>query len=138
MAELADLREALAANLAGVSGLTRSAYVLSNPTPPCAEIEPAPVEYDLAMHRGLDRWRFTVRVYVAANLDKGAQKRLDGYLASSGADSIKAALESDRTLAGAADDLRVTGCTGYRAYERGGQAAMLGAEWQVEVLALGA
>lgn len=138
MADLADLRAGLAANLAGVSGLSRSAYVLSNPTPPCAEVEPAPIEYDLAMDRGLDRWGFIVRVYVSANLDKGAQIKLDAYIASSGADSIKAALESDPTLAGAAEDVHVTGCSGYRVYERGGQAAVLGAEWQVEVLALGA
>jgi hypothetical protein len=39
--------------------------------------------------------------------DRGAQDKLDGYLAGSGAGSIKAALETDQTLSGALATLRV-------------------------------
>lgn len=137
MASLTDLREGVAANLASITGLQQSGYMLSNPTPPCAEVEPGPIAYDKAMQRGLDRYQLTVRVYVAFSTDIGAQKRLDEFLESTGATSIKAAIESDRTLAGACDALRVTGCTGYRAFTLPGGRIALGAEWTVEIFARG-
>ena len=56
MASLTDLREGLAATLASITGLQQSAYLLSNPTPPTAEVQPGPVDYDLTMKRGLDKW----------------------------------------------------------------------------------
>lgn len=137
MADLSVIREALARNLAAIPGLAQSPYLLSSPTPPAAEIQPDEVIYDQAMRRGLDRWRLTVRVFVGFTSDIGAQKRLDRMLATTGVESIKAALESDPTLGGAVDDLRVTGCSGYRLFSRDGGQSVLGAEWQVEVLAAG-
>lgn len=147
MADPALLRAGLAANLATIDGLQENAYLLTNPTPPAAEIEPAPIEYDLAMQRGLDKWQFIVRVFVGMTSDVGAQKRLDTFMQSDGDTSIKAALESDPTLGGAADDLIVTKCSGYKIFAReiatasgrgsaGGP--LLGAEWTVEVYAEGA
>lgn len=133
-ATLAQIRTGLAANLASITGLAQSAYVLSNPTPPAAEIEPGAVEYDQAFGRGHDRWAMTVRVFVGLTTDIGAQKRLDTYLAPSGATSVKTALESDLTLGGTVQDLHVTGCSGYRVYPRQGQAPVLGAEWQLTVI----
>ncbi len=41
--------------------------------------------------------------------DLTGQDKLDAYLAGSGASSIKAAIEADRTLSGAVNTLRVTG-----------------------------
>ena len=38
MATLTEIREGLAANLSGVTGLAENAYLLSNPIPPAAEI----------------------------------------------------------------------------------------------------
>jgi hypothetical protein len=137
MASLTDLREALASNLAAIDGLQESAYVLANPTPPAAEVVPAPIEYDKAMGRGLDKWTFLVRVLVGLTSDIGAQKRLDKMLASAGPDSVKAALETDPTLGGAADDLIVTRCSGYRTFKREGGTLLLGAEWTTEVYASG-
>lgn len=137
MTSLTDIREGLAANLATISGLQQSAYLLSNPTPPAAEVQPDEVEYDRSFQRGTDRWQLIVRCFVGATSDVGAQKRLDRMLASSGADSVKQALESDRTLGGAADDVRVVRCTGYRIFARDGGASVLGAEWTVQVLAQG-
>jgi hypothetical protein len=133
-ATLAQIREGLAANLATIADIQISPYVLSNPTPPAAEIEPAPVEYDQAFGRGHDRWTMTVRVFVGLTTDIGAQKRLDLYLAPSGATSVKTALESDCTLGGTVQDLHVTGCSGYRVFGRQGQAPVLGAEWQLTVI----
>jgi hypothetical protein len=137
MASLTELREALAANLVSIPGVQQSAYLLSAPTPPAIEIQPDAIEYDLTMRRGTDRWRFIVRAFVGATTDIGAQKRLDRMLASAGVDSVKAAIESDRQLGGVCDDLRAVRCSGYRSFQREGAAAVLGAEWEVEVLAEG-
>ncbi len=137
MASLTAMREGLAANLDAIPTLQVSPYLLAAPTPPSAEVAPAETEYDLAGSRGLDRWRFTVRVFVAHTTDKGAQKKLDSYLETSGPHSVKAALEADSTLGGACDDLRVIRASGYRVYGPEGRASVLGAEWDVDVLAIG-
>ena len=137
MASLTSIREGLAANLDTIPKLQASAYLLSNPTPPAAEVQPGAIDYDRAMGRGHDDWLFTVRVFVGFTSDIGAQRRLDGMLASAGSASVKAAIESDPTLDGACEDLLVTRCTGYRLFGREGGAALLGAEWEVQVLAAG-
>jgi hypothetical protein len=141
MATLTEIREALAVNLDVLTDVQVSAYMLASPTPPSAHLYPGggagEIEYDLAMGRGLDRWPFTVQVFVGAAADVGAQKRLDVFLAPSGAQSVKAAIESDKTLGGLVQDVRVVSCDGYRAYTFDGRAAVLGAEWHVEVLATG-
>lgn len=133
---MAEIREGLRARLDTITGLQASAYLLSNPTPPCAEIQPGEIEYDRAMARGMDGTQMTVRVYVGNTTDIGSQKRLDRMLAPAGADSVKAAIEADRTLGGVVDDLRVTRCSGYRVYSRAGMpnATVLGAEWDIEVI----
>lgn len=134
---LTEIREGLADALASIPDLQESAYLLANPTPPSAEVQPGPVEYDAAMARGSDRWTMTVRVFVGAVTDRGAQARLDKMLAPTGGYSVKAALQADRTLDGAAQTLRVVRCTGYRIFGREGAAPVLGAEWEVDVIASG-
>lgn len=128
---------ALAASLEPIDGLQESPFLLSNPTPPCAEIAPAPIEYDKAFARGTDLIKLIVRVMVGITLDVAAQRRLDQFLATSGPNSIKEALESDGTLGGTVDDVNVTDCSGYRIFKREGGASLLGAEWTVEIYAPG-
>jgi hypothetical protein len=137
MADLGDIRAALAANLSSIPGLNESPYLLGNPTPPAAEVQPADIDYHQAMGNGVERWTLIVRVFVGTMSDKGAQIRLDRLLASSGSESVKAAIESDTSLAGAVDDVTVTRCTGYRIFNREGMPSVLGAEWTVSVLAIG-
>jgi hypothetical protein len=137
VASLTAIREGLAANLAGIEGLNESAYLHANPTPPAAEVQPSEIVYDGAFSRGMDTWQLVVRVFVGVTSDRGAQARLDRMLESTGDDSVKAALESDCSLGGACDDLRVTGCSGYRIFSRDGMPPVLGAEWQVQVIATG-
>jgi hypothetical protein len=134
MATIAEIREGLAANLSTIPGLAESAYLLSNPTMPAAEIQPGEITYDQAMRRGLDEVMMTVRVFVAAGLDQAAQRKLDLMLAPDGDDSVKAALESDTRLGSTVDDLHVTACTGPRIFTREGMPSVLGAEWTVRVL----
>lgn len=133
-----ELREGIAANLGDIAGLQESAYVLASTTFPAAQVSPDEIDYDKTFQRGLDAYRFRVMVLVGSVSDIGAQKRLDGFLDPEGATSVKEAVESDKTLGGAAEDLRVTKCSGYRMYERDkGSPPALGAEWTVEVWAAG-
>lgn len=137
MADFQALREGVAANLAGIPDLNESAYLLSNPTPPAAEVQPSEIDFDASMGRGADWVTLIVRVFVGLTTDIGAQKRLDRMLAGSGADSVKAAVEVDTSLGGVAEDLQVVNCTGYRTFSREGGPSYLGAEWMVRILVSG-
>lgn len=138
MPEMSDVREALATNMQPIPGVQVSAYMLGNPTPPSIEVMPDEVEYDKTFQRGTDYWFFKVRAFVGKPDAIGAQKRLDRMLASSGAESVKARIESDHTLGGLVDNLLVTKCSGYRVYGAGQSGpGVLGAEWSVRVWADG-
>lgn len=137
MPDLEQIRQALAHNLDAIPGVQVSAYMLSNPTPPAIEIQPAETVYDETFGRGMDTWTLTIRAHVAQTLDVGAQRRLDRMLAPAGASSVKARAESDRSLGGLVEDLRVTRCAGYRVFVREGGAQTVGSEWTVQVLAPG-
>lgn len=135
----AQLRAGLKANIDVAFDGQVSAYMLAQPTAPAAHIYPADIEYDLALNRGLDRWTFTVQAIVQLSTDIGSQKVLDAYIASSGAKSLKAAIESDQTLAGALTinpgerPVRVTECTGYRVIVPVSGGPVLGCDWTVEI-----
>jgi len=115
MPTLSDSRTGIATNLGTISGLRTSAYVPDEPKPPIAIIFPENISFDTAFGRGLDTYTFTVQVIVSKISDRNAQSNLDGYCNPSGASSIKAALESDKTLGGLVQDLRVTEARDYRA-----------------------
>jgi hypothetical protein len=142
-ATLTTIRQGLAANLSTLTGIQVSAYMLAQPTPPTIHLYPAQVTYDLAAARGLDQWDFTVQAFVGDTADQGAQVALDAFIAPSGAQSVKRALEvpdggSPRTyLGGIAGDVSALTCSGYRIYTRPGSPSVLGAEWTVRVLAAG-
>ena len=137
MASLADIRAGIAANLATLQGMNVSAYMQASPTLPMIWVRPsAPdgIEYHRAFADGVENWTMLVQAFVGVSSDIGAQKLLDTLLASSGATSVKAAIESDKTLGGAAQSLIVTTCTGYQEYGRpDGTTTWLGCEWTVVV-----
>ena len=137
MASLADIRQGLAANLAVLEGIQVSSYILGNPTLPVIWVRPAPsegIEYHRAFANGLEEWTLLVQAYFASGItDIGAQKKLDELLESSGATSVKAAIESDKTLGGVAKDLKVERCTGYLEYGRPDGTTALGCDWTVVV-----
>lgn len=125
---------------AGITAAQVSGYVLSNPTAPSFEIELAPdgVNYDMSMGRGFDEWFVTVRGLAGFTTDVGAQKTVDTWIAPSGTGSVKAAIESDRTLSGACDSLHVTSVVP-RAFASASvpNATYVGAEWTVRILGRG-
>ena len=141
-ANLAAIRAGLAANLNTLTGapgnVQVSAYMLSNPTPPTLQVMgPDHIDYDLAMQRGVDELAIIVQGFVGAITDIGAQTNLDLWLAGAGGLSVKAALESDRTLSGSVDDSYVESASGYKIYQLDSQAQVLGAEWTVRLRVAG-
>jgi hypothetical protein len=70
-------------------------------SPPCAIVGvPDVPEYRSTMGRGVWTPDFTVTVLVSATMDRIGQKLLAAYADVSGASSIVAAIEGDRTLGG--------------------------------------
>jgi hypothetical protein len=130
---LADALE----NVANDQGVQVSAYALAQPTPPGLQIIPPGVQYDQAMHRGLDTWIFIVQGFVALTTDVGSQVTLDQMCAPSGPGSVKAALEADKTLGGVVQDLHVLEQSPGRVADYAGVSPMLLVEWRVQIYALG-
>jgi len=128
-------REALAANLGVLDAYAHvSPYMLAQPVPPAIQVAYVEeVDYDAAMQRSSDEWTWIVQAFAGLLLDQAAQETLDSFLDPSGPTSIKAAIESDRTLGGIADDLRVRSADGYRVYTIAG-VDVLGCQWMVDVL----
>lgn len=107
-ASVSAIRAALAANVATISGMRTLARVPEIINPPMAVVMPPSIEFDKAMGRGLDQYEFNIVIFVERMDSRNAEGLLDGYAASAGATSVKAAIESARTLGGACSDLRVT------------------------------
>lgn len=126
------IRQGIATNLATISGLRTSAFVPDNPTPPIAIVVPDRVAYDTANRRGLDNYTFRVLVLAQRASERGAQATLDAFCNPTGATSVKAAIESDRTLGGNANDCRVTDLTEYGEVSIG-ETQYLGATFSVTV-----
>ena len=100
---------ALAENMSDIDGLRTFAFPPDSVSPPAAVVGfPETVAYDATMARGEDRIVFPVYVLVGKVSDRTAAPRLCAYLDGSGATSVKTAIESDKTLGGAADSIRVT------------------------------
>jgi len=100
------IRQALATNLATISGLRTAAELPDLPNPPIAIVNLKSVEYDGAFNKGLTNYSFGITVVVGRAAEREAQRRLDAYI-STGASSVKSAVESDKTLGGNAYDCRV-------------------------------
>jgi hypothetical protein len=100
------IRQGLAKNLATIPGLRTSAEVPDLPNPPIAIVALNSVTYDRAYADGMTTYMFVITVLVGRVAEREAQRRLDSYI-STGASSVKSAVESDKTLGGNAYDCRV-------------------------------
>ena len=104
---VSQIKTGLAANLATVSGLRAYAYQPDNVNTPFAWPLLDSIQYNGAMGGGLITHKFTISVVVGRSAERTAQTLLDGYLSYAGFNSIRAAIESDRTLGGVVQDLIV-------------------------------
>ena len=103
------VRQGLTTALDTITGLRCFDYVPDSLSPPAAVVEPLEIEYGVSMTAsGIDYYRGFVLVIVGRMSDRSSQDRLDAYLASSGASSVVAAIESDRTLSGSCSTCQVT------------------------------
>ena len=82
-------------------------YVPDQVPTPCAIVGNLTLTFDEAQNRGLDLANVDIIIIVSRMNERGAQDRLDGFLAGTGAGSIKAALTTNLTLGGAVATLRV-------------------------------
>jgi hypothetical protein len=103
-----EIREGLKKNLQDIDGLRVFDIMPDVITPPCAIVGQLDFTFDLNNSRGLDQANLDVFVIVQRFSERSGIGNLDKYLAGSGDYSIKAAIESDLTLGGACNALRVT------------------------------
>lgn len=132
MSTISQIRSGLATNLATISGLRTAATMPDNPNPPIAIVVPEGINFDTSFGRGLDTYTFTVLVVVGRVDERSAQNLLDGYCTATGSTSVKAAIESDRTLSGVVNDLRVMEMRNYSSIPVG-EITYLAAEFVVSV-----
>ncbi len=107
MTKINDIREALKTNLQNITNLRVYDLIPDVITPPCAVVGQLDFTFDIDNMRGLDQASVDIYVIVQRISERTGQEKLDNYLAGSGSGSIKTALESDRTLGGLVDTLRV-------------------------------
>ena len=135
MATFSAIRSGLKTRLETVSGLTVYDYVPDFIDPPTALIAPFnTLNFDSTMQRGSDTYEIPVIVYVSKVDAETGQDSIDSYLAASGSNSIKAAIEGDTTLGGAAMSVRVVNATDYGEYEVTQGTSFLGVTFNVEVI----
>ena len=101
------VRDALKSNLQTITGLRVYDQIPDVVVPPCAIVGQLDFTFDIDNARGLDQASVDIFVLVQRISERAGQDKLDLLLAGSGSGSIKTALESDRTLGGLVDTLRV-------------------------------
>ena len=104
-----QVRDGLKTRLQTITGLRAYDLIPDAIVPPCAVVGQLDFTFDIDNARGLDQAQVDVLVIVQRFSERAGQDKLDAYLAGSGASSIKAAIEGDRTLGGTVNTLRVTG-----------------------------
>ena len=104
---IANIRSGIATNLRTISGLRVFEEIPDQVSPPAAVVSLNNIENHQAFSGGLNIFRFTVRVIVGRAAERQAQRNLDTYAEPTGGSSVKSAIESNRTLSGACQDLIV-------------------------------
>ena len=135
MANLSSIRSGIATNLENISSLTVFGFVPDSIEPPTAVGGAVDtLEYDSTMARGADTYNIPVFLYVSRIDAQDSQDTLDAFLASSGSSSVKAQVESDITLGGQAQSVRVVEADNYGVYTIN-NIDYLGVEFMIEVIA---
>jgi hypothetical protein len=99
MATLSQIRAGLATNLRTISGLRVYEEIPDNPQPPSAVVVLNNIEYNQDFG-GSAKYNFAVQVIVGRAAERAAQRYLDLYSDPTGASSVKAGVESNRTMSG--------------------------------------
>ena len=135
MASLTSIRQGIGTALANISALIVFNFVPDSIEPPTAVVGVVDnVEYDSTMQRGVDKYEIPIFLYVSRVDAQDSQETLDSFLASTGSNSVKVAVESDITLGGVAQSVRVIEADNYGVYTIN-NLDYLGVEFTVEVIA---
>lgn len=132
--DITTIRNKLAVNIGTVTGLRSSPVLIDNPSPPIALVNLNTVDYHEAMQNGLNVLNFQISLIVGRAAERSAQRKLDAYLAPTGSGSVKAGVESNRTLDGSCFDLIVTSASAIGSLTINDQ-VYLAAEFNVTVYA---
>lgn len=97
--------------LGSIAGLRILPYQGAAIQAPAAIVLLPAMTYDFTMARGSDLGLFTVHVWVSQVDDKSATTAVAGYMAASGTNSVKQAIEADPSLGGAVMTVRVQSAT---------------------------
>lgn len=107
MIKISQVREAIGTNIQNITGMRVYDSIPDIVTPPCAVVGQLDFIFDIDNARGLDQASVDVYVIVQRLSERSGQATLDQLLAGTGSNSIKTAIESDRTLGGLVNTLRV-------------------------------
>lgn len=107
MIKISQVREAIGTNIQNITGIRIYDQIPDVVVPPCAVVGQLDFTFDIDNARGLDQASVDVYVIVQRISERSGQATLDGLLAGTGSNSIKTAIESDRTLGGLVNTLRV-------------------------------
>lgn len=102
---LLQVMDGIEVRLQTISGLRTTEWIPDQISPPHAFVGVPPID-DYRATFGRGRWGLqpTVTVLVGSALDRPAQRKLAEFASVSGANSIPAAIEGDRTLGGVVDE----------------------------------
>lgn len=108
-ATISQVKDGLKARIETISGLRSFDYQPDQVNPPFAFPTLDTITYhQTGMGTGGVVMNFTVTLIVNRAVERTAQDQLDQYMSWDGAQSLRAAIEADRTLGGVCDDLIVT------------------------------
>jgi hypothetical protein len=107
MIKISKVRDALGENLSSITGIRIYDKIPDVVVPPCAIVGQLDFTFDIDNARGLDQASVDIFVLVQRISERAGQDKLDELLAGTGPKSIKTAIESDRTLGGLVNTLRV-------------------------------
>ena len=107
MIKISEVRDAIGKNIQKNTGIRVYDTIPDVVVPPAAVVGQLDFTFDIDNARGLDQASVDVYVIVQRISERSGQDKLDELLAGTGSKSIKTAIESDRTLGGLVNTLRV-------------------------------
>lgn len=132
---LAQIRQGVSDRLATISGLQASPYMRPRIEAPAACVIPSRAEFDQTMNSDDTDYHLSAWLYVSPTDLVKAQQEIDLYMAPSGTQSFRAAIDAAPTLGIPGVYCYVEGWTSYASLVDVAGSQMLGAELQLKVTA---